>query len=57
MVAKNDVTGDSIQSKAPNESYLNNFDLIFRKNKQQVDESHAPLLKQEGIDISEKNKK
>lgn len=31
MVAKNDVTGDSIRSKAPSEAYRNNYDLIFGK--------------------------
>ncbi len=31
--AKNDVTGDSIQTKASSESYRNNYDLIFRKPK------------------------
>ena len=30
MVAKNDITGDSIQSK-PSSAYADNFDRIFRK--------------------------
>ena len=31
MVAKNDITGDSIQTKSVNNSYRNNYDLIFGK--------------------------
>ena len=33
MVAKNDITGDSIQTRGASEKYRNNYDLIFRKNK------------------------
>ena len=33
MVAKNDITGDSIQSR-PSLAYADNFDRIFRKQKQ-----------------------
>jgi hypothetical protein len=35
MAAKNDITGDSIASKVPSQKFLDNFDTIFRKNKQQ----------------------
>ena len=35
MAAKNDITGDSIASKVPSQKFLDNFDAIFRKNKQQ----------------------
>lgn len=31
MTSKNDVTGDSIQTKIPSDSYRNNYDAIFRK--------------------------
>lgn len=31
MVAKNDITGDSIQSKLNNEKYSDNYDSIFKK--------------------------
>lgn len=31
MVAKNDVTGDSIQTKIISDQYRDNYDLIFRK--------------------------
>jgi hypothetical protein len=33
MAAKNDITGDTIQSKATSEKYRNNWDKIFKKNK------------------------
>ena len=33
MVAKNDITGDSIQSR-PSSAYEDNYDRIFRKQKQ-----------------------
>ena len=33
MVARNDITGDSIQTKGVTDKYRDNYDLIFRKNK------------------------
>lgn len=33
MVAKNDITGDAIQSKPTSKDYGDNFDRIFRKDK------------------------
>lgn len=33
MASKNDITNDLIKSKVVNENYLNNYDKIFRKNK------------------------
>jgi hypothetical protein len=33
MVARNDVTGDAIQTKSTSQSYRDNFDNIFRKEK------------------------
>jgi hypothetical protein len=33
MVAKNDITGDSIQTKGVTDDYRNNYDNIFRKDK------------------------
>lgn len=38
MAAKNDITGDSIQTRGTSEAYLNNYDLIFRKKKANVEE-------------------
>jgi hypothetical protein len=43
MVARNDITGDAIQSRTASKAYQDNYDLIFRKNK----------AKQEDIDILE----
>ena len=34
MATTNDITGDKIQTKEVSEQYRNNYDLIFRKNKQ-----------------------
>lgn len=31
MVSKNDITGDTIQTKSPNNQYAENFDKIFNK--------------------------
>jgi len=31
MVAKNDITGDSIQTKGTTQSYRDNYDLIFKR--------------------------
>lgn len=36
MVARNDITGDAIQTKGTSNSYRDNYDNIFRKNKVQV---------------------
>lgn len=33
MAAKNDITGDSIQTRGTSEAFRNNYDLIFRKKK------------------------
>ena len=33
MVARNDITGDAIQTKGTSNSYRDNYELIFRKNK------------------------
>lgn len=34
MTTKNDVTGDSLITKAPTDAYRNNYDAIFNKPKQ-----------------------
>ena len=36
--AKNDITGDAIKTKSASKKYYDNYDLIFRKNK---DENNA----------------
>lgn len=33
MAAKNDITGDSIQTRGTSEAFRNNYDLIFGKKK------------------------
>jgi hypothetical protein len=33
MVARNDITGDTIQTKGVSDSYRSNYDNIFRKDK------------------------
>lgn len=35
MAARNDITGDSIQTKGTTEQFRNNYDLIFGKKKTQ----------------------
>jgi len=35
MAAKNDITGDSIQSKVTDQAYRDNYDAIFRKTPEQ----------------------
>ena len=38
MVARNDVTGDAIQTKGVSDAYRDNYDLIFgKKKKKEVD--------------------
>ena len=38
MTTKNDVTGDSLITKAPTDAYRSNYDAIFKKSKQ----AHVP---------------
>ena len=52
LVTKNEITGDSIQSKGPSKAYLDNYDKIFgKKNKDKV--SQDPI--REGQPISPEN--
>jgi len=44
MPTKNDVTGDSIQSKAPSKKYMDNYDAIFGK-KTAVDDAADVMSK------------
>lgn len=34
MATKNDITGDALISKASSKNYVDNYDAIFRKNKE-----------------------
>lgn len=36
MAAKNDITGDSIQTRGISNAYRDNYDLIFGKKKKEV---------------------
>ena len=40
-MSKNDITGDKIISKKNTTDYTDNFDNIFRKRKQEIDEQLA----------------
>lgn len=46
--AKNDVTGDKIQSKVPSKAYLDNYDKIFSKTKEKYANALADLSKGDG---------
>lgn len=41
MATKNDVTGDSIQTKIPSDAYRNNYDAIFGKSKQNANKQNV----------------
>ncbi|HET8687086.1 MAG TPA: hypothetical protein VFM18_10535 [Methanosarcina sp.] len=43
MATKNDVTGDSIQTKIPSDAYRNNYDAIFGKSKQKPEFDKSQL--------------
>ena len=48
MAAKNDITGDAIQTRGTSEAFRNNYDLIFRKKKVEevsTEEYDAPLTR------------
>lgn len=42
MATKNDITGDALVSKASNQKYIDNYDLIFRKNKVEEPKDETP---------------
>lgn len=42
MAAKNDITGDSIQTRTVSDTYRNNYDLIFRKKTANDDKKDRP---------------
>lgn len=55
MVAKNDITGDSIQTRGSSKAYLDNYDLIFGKKKKTNEsaESTSESLLQELVDVGQ----
>ena len=58
MVARNDITGDSIQTKGVTDNYRNNYDNIFRKNKKtDAEKFDEAIMKDEYYDLDESNDK
>ena len=54
MVARNDITGDTIQSRVSSKAYSDNYENIFRKNKKTEGEKQAEaFLKDEYYDLEE----
>lgn len=41
MVARNDITGDAIQTRGSSDAYRDNYDLIFGKKKNKVIDSEV----------------
>jgi hypothetical protein len=52
MVARNDITGDKIQSKENSKAYEDNYDKIFGKKKKEIDwnEDRIDVIGQNGND-------
>ena len=48
MAAKNDITGDSIQTRGTSEAYRDNYDLIFgKKKKTEAEKFDDAIMKNE----------
>jgi hypothetical protein len=43
MAAKNDITGDSIQTKNSSQKYRDNYDLIFKKKPHEQTANTVPI--------------
>lgn len=48
MVAKNDITGDSIQTKAASQAYADNYDRIFGKKERP---RYQPIYSELDVDV------
>tara|TARA_B100001057_G_C22473560_1_gene803598 strand:- start:430 stop:642 length:213 start_codon:yes stop_codon:yes gene_type:complete len=48
MVAKNDVTGDSIQTKVTSKAYLDNYDTVFGKKDFKITQKSVTELNWDG---------
>ena len=48
LVTKNEITGDSIQSKVTSKSYLDNYDAIFNKKEQKLKQKEMTELNWDG---------
>jgi bacterioferritin (cytochrome b1) len=59
MVAKNDITGDSIQTKGVTNAYRDNYDIIFNKKKKTDAEKfdEQVIMKEEHYDELEEYKR
>ena len=44
MTTKNDITNDSLITKAPTDAYRNNYDAIFNKKHELKEEVHVDIL-------------
>ena len=44
MATKNDITGDALISRNASKAYLNNYDLIFRKEKPQKEKENGRTI-------------
>lgn len=54
MVAKNDITGDSIQTKSVTDTYRDNYDIIFNKNrKTDAEKFDDAVMKNEYYDLDD----
>jgi hypothetical protein len=54
MVARNDITGDSIQTKGVTDAYRDNYDLIWGKKKKTEEEKFDDaVMKNEYYDLDD----
>ena len=44
MATKNDITGDALVSRNASKAYLDNYDLIFRKEKPQKEKENGRTI-------------
>lgn len=55
MVARNDITGDAIQTKGTSQAFRDNYDNIFRKNKKtDAEKFDKAIMKDEYYDLDER---
>lgn len=52
MASKNDITGDAIQSKAPSQKYIDNYDAIFRKKKVEEEKDETIEVDDSSTDLA-----
>ena len=54
MAAKNDITGDSIQTRGTSEAYRDNYDLIFgKKKKTEAEKFDEAIMKNEFYEVND----